>query len=137
MGGEEAIGAAGSNTRIRAVVAEGATARDSLDHIATPGPRGWIQRATTWEQYRVADLLSDASPPMASRDAVRAAAPRRMMLIAGRGEQVANRRLHRASLTSTVLWELPDSPHIGALRTHRAEWEQRVVSFLDDALLSR
>jgi hypothetical protein len=73
---------------------------------------------------------------MALRDAVIAAAPRPIMLIAGRGEGVANRRFHRASPASTVLWELPDSPHTGALRTHRAQWEQRVVGFLDGALLS-
>ena len=31
-------------------------------------------------------------------------------------------------------WNLPDAVHTQAIRQHRAEYEQRVVAFLDDAL---
>ena len=107
MGGEEAIGAAAEVPGIRAVVAEGATARSDADHPgAASGVTGAIERITSWEQFRVADLLTDASPPMALVDAVRTSATP-MLLIAGRGEVDANRRIRDAAPDRVELWELP------------------------------
>jgi hypothetical protein len=34
-----------------------------------------------------------------------------------------------------TLWALPDTPHIAALRTHPGEYKERVLGFLDQALL--
>jgi hypothetical protein len=31
------------------------------------------------------------------------------------------------------VWRLPDTPHIQALARHPAEWEARVIAFLDAA----
>jgi hypothetical protein len=31
--------------------------------------------------------------------------------------------------------ELPDTPHTNGLTQHRAEWERRVITFLDRSLL--
>lgn len=57
-----------------------------------------------------------------------------MLLIAGRGEEEANRRVRDASPDSVILWELPTTPHVGALASHPEEWERRVVDFLDASL---
>jgi len=32
------------------------------------------------------------------------------------------------------IWEVPDTGHTNALRTHPGDWEQRVTAFLDAAL---
>jgi fermentation-respiration switch protein FrsA (DUF1100 family) len=135
MGGEEAIGAAGEVNGIRAVVAEGATARSDADHLDTgSGVTGAIERITSWEQFRVADLLTDASQPVALVDAARSSHTP-MLLIAGRGEVDANRRFRDAAPDRIELWELPDTPHVGALAERPQEWEQRVVTFLDRSLV--
>jgi fermentation-respiration switch protein FrsA (DUF1100 family) len=134
MGGEEAIGAAGADGRIRAVVAEGATGRsDADDADVPPGITGGIERVTSWEQFRIADLLTDATPPPPLVDAVRRSSSP-MLLIAGRGEEGANRRFRDAAPDRVELWELPDTAHVGALDEQPQEWERQVTSFLDEAL---
>jgi hypothetical protein len=84
MGGEEVIGAAGSDPRIRAVVAEGAVKRVTGDLRYLPGRGGFIRRTMSSIQDRVADLLTDAHPPIALHDAIGEIAPRPVLLIASK-----------------------------------------------------
>jgi pimeloyl-ACP methyl ester carboxylesterase len=58
MGGEEAIGAAGTDERIAAVVAEGATARVAADkgYLAAYGVRGHVQQRIDAVSYWLTDL---------------------------------------------------------------------------------
>jgi uncharacterized protein len=140
MGGEEAIGAAAADPRIRAVVAEGATTRVSGDRAWLSDQYGWrgsLQEGLEWMQYSIADLLTSADPPMKLRDAVRATAPRPVLLIAGGSgadEPLADRFIQGGSPATVALWVVPDTGHIGALNTHPAAWEQRVVAFLAKAI---
>ena len=86
MGGEEVIGAAAADSRIRAVVAEGATNRVTGDKAWLSDEFGWrgaVQERVEWLLYSTTDLLTDAAPPMTLRDAVAAASPRPVLLIAG------------------------------------------------------
>ena len=79
MGGEEAIGAAASDERIAAVIAEGATNRVAADKAWLSDEYGWrgtLQEGVEWLTYTTADLLTDADQPNTLRDAVRATAPR-------------------------------------------------------------
>src|SRR5690606_22112581 len=58
MGGEEAIGAAGADPRIKAVVAEGATSRVAADRAWLPGAHGWrgvLHRAIDQVTYGLVD----------------------------------------------------------------------------------
>lgn len=88
MGGEEAIGAAGADRRIRAVVAEGATGRVPADHgwlSDRYGLRGALQEGIEHLRYGLAGLLTDAPRPASLRAAVAHAAPAPVLLItAGR-----------------------------------------------------
>lgn len=117
MGGEEAIGAAGTDPRIRAVVAEGATHRSAADLAWLSdeyGLRGWLQRGLNWAQTAVTDVLTDASrpPSLASvANAVAAVAPDR-----------------------ATSWVVEGAGHTGGLDAQPVAWEQRVVGFLDEAL---
>jgi len=61
-------------------------------------------------------------------------APRPVLLIAGEPERRGDRQLRAAAPGSVELWELPDTPHIAGLARHPAEWEARVIGFLDRAL---
>ena len=140
MGGEEAIGAAASDSRIRAVVAEGATNRVTADKAWLSDEFGWrgtVQRGVEWLVYKTADVLTDAGQPISLRDAAAAAAPRPMLLIAAGGvanEAKAGRYIQAGAPASVELWIVPDTGHTAALDTHPEEWEQRVTSFLAVAL---
>lgn len=140
MGGEEAIGAAAADERVRAVVAEGATNRVTGDRAwmsDTFGWRGTLQEAIEWLTYNTTDLLTPADQPIVLRDAVRAASSRPVLLIAAGNvadEAGAGRYIQSGSPTTVNLWIVPDTGHTGALATHPAQWEQRVTTFLSTAL---
>ena len=76
MGGEQALAAAGSDPRIRAVVAEGVTGQQLADHGWLPdGDRRGPPARHGMGQYTAAGLISGAPRPMSIPDAIRAAAP--------------------------------------------------------------
>jgi dienelactone hydrolase len=141
MGGEQVVGAAATDTRIRAVVGEGVTGRGFADKGWLPRHwRGWVQRGIDAMLYGTADLLTDASPPISLRDAVAAAAPTPVLLIAGgatmgNAEEDADRWIQAGSPSTVDLWVVPDTGHTAALRTQPDEWRATVLGFLDNALL--
>ena len=136
MGGEEAIGAAAGDRRIRTVVAEGATNRVPADREWLSDEFGWrgnLQEGLDWLTYGIADLLTAADQPPALRDAVAASAPRKVLLIAAgdrTDEGNAGRYIQSASVDTVDLWIVSGTAHTAALRTHPREWEQRVITFL-------
>jgi fermentation-respiration switch protein FrsA (DUF1100 family) len=141
MGGEEAIGAMAEDSRITAVVAEGATNRTDADKAwlaEVYGVRGRIQIALEWAQYSLTDLLTDASKPVALSDAVHAAAPRPVLMITAgelEDELHAANFIKQHSPESVTIWTVPEAGHIQGLSTAPVEWENTVTGFLDNALL--
>ena len=140
MGGEEAIGAAAADDRISAVVAEGVTNR-------VAGDKGWLSDSYGWRGafqeriehlvYGIADLLTAADPPITLREAVAAAAPRPVLLIAAseeNDEEPAGRYIRAGSPDTVELWVVAGAGHTGGLDTEPAEWEARVTAFLGAAL---
>ena len=89
MGGEEALGATATNRLLRAVVAEGATARAAADEAWLSdryGARGALQEQFERVQDWVTDVLTDASVPTSTRAAVEASGRTHYLLItAGNG----------------------------------------------------
>lgn len=143
MGGEEAVGAAGADPRVRAVVAEGASHRVAEDkaYLSAYGWRGdlqqWVDRGT----YAVAGLLSPAPQPRPLRESVAAAqadgTPTPILLItAGQVETegLAADLLEAAAPAAVETWTVPGAGHTGGLRTQPDEWARRVLAFLDAAL---
>jgi dienelactone hydrolase len=138
MGAEEAIGAAGADSRILGVVAEGATARGARDEgDPASGVGGWLTRYIDWTTARAADLMTSAHPPTKLRAATSAAAPRRVMIIAAGtqpAEIAAARAFHEVAPGSVDMWIAPGAGHTMAYDTQPAAWETRVITFLDHAL---
>ena len=95
MGGEEAIGAAGVDPRIRAVVAEGATGRTAADNDALR-PEDWastLERGLDAYTYGLTDLLTGASAPASLRESVASSEGTAFLLVtAGTVEQERARR---------------------------------------------
>lgn len=138
MGGEEAIGAAAA-VEVRAVVAEGATARMATDKAwlsQVYGVRGAVQEQLERVQYGLTDLLTEAAPPTALRDAVLTSEDTRFLLIAADGmpdEGHAAEHLAGAAPARVDVWNAPGG-HTDALANEPAAWERRVVAFLDSQL---
>ena len=138
MGGEQALAAAGSDPRIRAVVAEGAEGQQYADRGWRPHDiTGIIDRGMEWVQYTAAGLLSGAPRPAAIPDSIRAAAPRPALIIAGGSvaDEPAAARWFRAASPATVqVWVVPHAGHTQGLATAPRAWEAHVISFLNAAL---
>ncbi len=141
MGGEQALGASGVDPRIRAVVAEGATARSAPDEAWLSeefGVRGWMQEQLEWVQDRVTALLTDASFPRSSREAVESADETRYLLItAGEVPDEAHSAAYVAAGAPerVAVWTVPGADHTGGLSVAPDEWSERVTTFLTDVLL--
>lgn len=140
MGGEEAIGAAASDRRIAAVVAEGAFARTESDKVWLVdeyGWRGWVQVRLEWLQYALTDLLTVASKPDALAESAALAWPTPILMITGGNvddETTAARHIQEAAGGNVVVWSVPGAGHTGGLTVAPAEWEETVITFLDSAL---
>lgn len=140
LGGEEAIGAAATDPLIRAVVAEGATARQSADKAWLSDVYGW--RGTVQEQIEriqgcVTDYLTEASPPTTLRSAVAAASDTRFLLITAGNvddEGHAAEFIGAAASERVTVWTVAGAEHTGGHDTQPDEWAQRVVDFLDEHL---
>jgi dienelactone hydrolase len=141
MGGEQALAAAGSDPRVRAVVAEGAEGQQLADRGWRPHDiTGILDRGMEWVQYTAAGLLSGAPRPMSIPDSIRAAAPRPMLIIAGGAsadEPAAARWFQAASPATVRVWIVPGAGHTQGLATAPRAWEARVTGFLDRTLSPR
>jgi dienelactone hydrolase len=140
MGGELAVSGIGSDPRIRAVVAEGVTGMQASDHgwLSHYGVTGGLQQSIDWVLYGMAGLLSGAERPMPLRDAVQAAAPRPILILAAGAvpdEGIAGRWLRAASPSNVRLRVVPGAGHTDGLATAPGEWESRVTAFLDRSLV--
>lgn len=142
MGAEQAIGAAGVDDRVAAVVAEGATNRVAEDkgYLSAYGLRGEVQQWVDRLTFAATDLLTDAPRPSSLRHSVAVATrrpePTAFLLIAAgdvETERLAADHI-RADRDTVRTWTVPDAGHTQGLKTAPGEWEQRVVGFLDATL---
>jgi fermentation-respiration switch protein FrsA (DUF1100 family) len=140
MGGEEAIGAAATDPRIRAVVAEGAMGRQAADKewlSDAYGWRGWAQERLEYVQYGITNLLTDASQPISLRSAVVNAPDTRFLLITAGNvddEGRAASYIQAGANERVTAWTVDGADHTGGYGTRPQEWQQRVVEFLDEQL---
>ena len=138
MGGEQALVAAGSDPRIRAVVAEGATGQQLADHgWLLQGIDGALTRGMEWVMYTAAGLISGAPRPLSIPEAIRAAGGRPTLIIAGGAaahEPDAARWFQAASPATVQVWVVPRAGHTQGLATAPRPWEARVIGLLNAAL---
>ena len=140
MGGEQAIGASGGDPLIRAVVAEGATARTAADAgwlSDRYGLRGAVQEQIEKVQDLVTDVLTSASVPTALRTAIVESGTTRYLLIAAGdvdAELQAAAHMAAGAPARVEVWTIPGVGHTGGLAAAPDVWAERVVGFLDDAL---
>ena len=140
MGGEEVIGAAGVDARIKAVVAEGATGRTAADKgwlVEEFGLAGGVQRALDAITYGLIDVMTPADPPPTLTESIRNATPTPFLLIAAGAvpdEQSVASRLAAVDPERVEMWVVPGAHHVQSLETAPDEWKDRVIGFLNEAL---
>lgn len=143
MGGEEAIGAAGVDARVAAVVAEGATHRVAADkgYLDVYGARGEVQQRVDRVTYWLAGGLSGAPEPTSLRRSVATATARPdptgfLLITAGEvpDEGHAADFLSGSGDDLVRTWTVPGAGHTGGLQAAPAAWEERVTTFLADSL---
>jgi pimeloyl-ACP methyl ester carboxylesterase len=135
MGGQQAVAAAGDDARIRAVVADGVVGRHS-NEIDAPNAFDGLMG---WMMMQVTELTTGAPHPTPLVDAVRTAAPNRVLVIAaGQGamgmEADFADQLLEASPQTVEVWNVDDVSHTQTFSKHRSQWTSRVTEFLDAAL---
>ena len=139
VGGEQVIAAAGVDPRIKAVVAEGVSARGARDEgDRAPGAGGLFIRYIDGVTKHAAALMTSADTPTQMRDAVSAmAADQRVFLIISGpavNEVDAAEVLNETDPDIVSTWTIADAGHIAGLATHPVEWERRVIAFFDESL---
>lgn len=137
MGGEQVLGAAATDPRIAAVVAEGATHRTAADYDWLSEEFGWrgqLQKALNAPRFALVDALTPWSPPITLRQAVSEIAPRPVLIIAA--GTVADEQLSAAVLTGehVEVWVVPQAGHVGGVRAAPEAWRTRVTTFFAEAL---
>lgn len=139
MGGAEAIGAAGADPRVRAVVAEGVIGRVVGDLAWLSDAHGWTGTVQEqWDRltYGLVGLLATAPQPATLATSLAAARADVLLIAAGAvpDEGTVAHRLALAAPERVKVWEVAGAGHVQAIVTAPRKWETRVVGFLDRAL---
>jgi dienelactone hydrolase len=137
MGGEVLLEAASRDRRLAAVVADGAARPVDQKKVSEPGA---LNDVGLWLTEQASRAISGMEPSASPVGFMASIAPRPVLLVAGGNvpeEPPVSRMYARAGGDSVKVWVAPGATHIGAIRKHPAEYEQRTVGFLDDALGSR
>jgi pimeloyl-ACP methyl ester carboxylesterase len=133
-GAEVVLDSAAHDSRIAAVVAEGAQARTLKEAAALDfggeklGVMGFF--AVNEVAYR---LLTHANAPRSLDDLVPQIEAPVYLMCAGKSFECHLNEKYRSG--SQRLWQMPDAPHTGGLDEYPREYERRVTAFLDRALL--
>jgi hypothetical protein len=136
MGGEVLLTAAGESTDLRAIVAEGATARTAKDYGESKGSAFAVAVHTV--VGATMELISGEEPPPPLKQLVQRIGPRDVFLIGSNLPEERELMPMYAELggDSFELWLIPESKHLGGFDLHAEEFEQRVVAFFDRSLLA-
>jgi fermentation-respiration switch protein FrsA (DUF1100 family) len=137
MGGEIMIQAAGESPELRAIVAEGATSRTLEDTTELSGIGTKFLLPFQWTLSATLRLITGEPVPPPLKEMAAQIGPRPALLIAAdiKEETELNGLYQEVGGPSFDLWVIPEGDHVGAFDNHPEEYEERVISFLDDALL--
>ena len=137
VGGEQLLEAAAQSTAFRAVVSEGAGERvgemdaSGFEKVTSTPLMAIMTAAVT--------VFGNDGPPPPIVDRIGRIAPRPVFLIYAEpgmgGEDYRQPKYYAAAGQPKQLWKVPGSGHTGGIDAQPAEFERRVIGFLDEALL--
>jgi hypothetical protein len=139
VGGELMLQTAAHDTRLQAVVADGAGSRSVREDADMPGRKTLsLENAVQVALTAGVTLFSGHTAPPNLHDVVGRIAPRHLFLIeAGKGvdSEALNPAFYAAAREPKTLWQIPEAGHVAGIRARPAEYERRVTGFFDSALL--
>ena len=139
VSGEMLLQAAAESPALAAVVSEGAGTRTLSEKLESFSDAEVVRGIHALLAHQASLLLfSNESAPPSLVDLVPEIAPRPVLLIwapNSPNEEGLNPTYQRQIGPSASIWTLPDAPHVGGLKTYPDEYEERVISFFDQALL--
>jgi uncharacterized protein len=139
VGGEVLIQTAAHTHDLRAVVSEGAGSRSVVEEIERPGAGNWLTSSPLAAMITASTaLFSSTLPPDDLEGLVARISPRPVFLIYtpnGVDSEDLNPRYYAAAREPKAIWRVPEASHTGAITARPAEYERRVIGFLDRALL--
>jgi len=137
VGGEILLVAAAESDAFTAVVSEGAGF--PLGDAEVPGAEGIVFAPIQVMMRAAATVFANHAPPTRIVDTIGRIAPRSIFLIytepGSGGEDVRQPKYFAAAGEPKSIWKVPGAEHTGGIDVRPAEYERRVVGFLDDALL--
>ena len=142
VGGEILLEAAAKSTGLKAVVSEGAGIRlgeglEKKDGVSAPERLLWGPMSAV--MTGAATVFSNQGPPPAIPDRIGQIAPRSVLLIYADpgmgGENTRQAGFYAAARKPKAIWKVPGAKHTGGLAAQPAEYERRVTTFFDQALL--
>jgi alpha-beta hydrolase superfamily lysophospholipase len=140
VGGEMLLDTAAQSDALRAVVSEGAGTRSVREHVHVSGAAKWVL-LPQWSVITAATaVFANQAPPPDLTELVARIAPRPVLLIFtpnGQGAEILNPTFYESAGEPKTLWEIPEASHTGGIEARPAEYERRVIAFLDAALLEK
>jgi uncharacterized protein len=137
VGGEMLLRAAGESDTINAVVSEGAG--ESVGETDVSGFARLLVDPSQAVMKAATAIFSNHVPPPPIVDRIGAISPRPVLLIYADpgigGESTRQPEYFAAAGEPKAIWEVPGSRHTGGIDAAPLAYEQRVVDFLDHALL--
>jgi dienelactone hydrolase len=128
--------AAAATDEIAAVVAEGAKWPTFKDWCVTAEPDDYIWMPTIWLMYKYGEVAFAIPNPTPLSQACSQTSPTPIFLITAEGDLGINQACFDAAAEPKTMWPREETGHrIGALFDYPDEYEQRVIGFLDQALL--
>jgi pimeloyl-ACP methyl ester carboxylesterase len=135
-GAKTALYAATQTDEIAAVVAEGTRWRTFEDLLIAVDSDDYIWIPPTWLSFKYIEIASGVRDPIPLHQAVSNMSPTPLLLIAAAGEMATSQAYFDAAGEPKTLWVRDEPGHqIDALFDEPEEYEKRVISFFDQALL--
>ena len=139
IGGEQLLEAAARSTTIRAVVSEGAGGR--VGETDASGLFRPLVEASMLVMTTATTVFQNHGPHPRIEERIGLIAPRSVFLIyavPGIGEEdIRQPTFYAAAGEPKAMWRVPGSEHTGGIEAQPAEYERRVIEFVDRALLDR
>ena len=137
VGGEMMIQAAAESDGLSAVISEGAGERSVREFLSGASGPDWLALPQYVALTTSVALFGNDTPPPGLED-LAGDVDEPLLLIDGEHgqplERVLNPKYAAAAGGTATLWEVPGAGHMGGLDAQPAEYERRVVGFLDAAL---
>ncbi|HET9287601.1 MAG TPA: CocE/NonD family hydrolase [Gaiella sp.] len=138
IGGEQLLEAAARSTAIKAVVSEGAGGR--VGETRSSGILEPLVDTSMLVMTTAASVFQNHGPHPRIEERIGLIAPRPVFLIyavPGMGEEdIRQPAFYAAAGEPKAMWRVPGSSHTGGIEARPAEYERRVVAFLDRSLLA-